>query len=152
LEQSLAQGQLGMLALGLNRRQLAAFFDHSAGNLGDFDVHLLREVAHPSTSVSRVAELGQQWFGGLGQETVLSLVTDLHHWVLLLWGRRPADPSRICSQAGPRHTRAAAPTTQRLLTTTAASRAGPHMPRQRPPKVRCPRPGRRGAANLVRWR
>jgi hypothetical protein len=96
----LAQGQLGMLALGLNRRQLAAFFDHSAGNLGDFDVHLLRQVAHPSTPVSRVAELGQQWFGGLGQETVLSLVTDLHHWVLLLWGSRPADPSRLCSRAG----------------------------------------------------
>jgi hypothetical protein len=55
-----------MLALGLNRRRLAAFFDHSAGNLGDFDVHLPRQVAHPSTSVSGVAELGRQWFGGLG--------------------------------------------------------------------------------------
>jgi hypothetical protein len=51
--------------------------------------------------VSRVAELGQQWFGDLGHEPVLSLVTDLHQWVLLLWGRRRAHPSRICSQAGP---------------------------------------------------
>ena len=65
----------------------------------------------PSSSVSGVAELGQQWFGALGQEPVLSLVTDLHQCdvgepglPVLPHGIDDAvqrTPSRICSQAGP---------------------------------------------------
>ena len=43
--------------------------------------------------MSRIAELGQQWFGGLGQEPILSSQRG--------GGGRPANPSRMCGQAGP---------------------------------------------------
>jgi hypothetical protein len=35
-------------------------------------------------------------------ERAATLETDAAARVLLLWGRRPGDPSRICSTAGPR--------------------------------------------------
>jgi hypothetical protein len=36
-----------------------------------------------------------------GPEGTVTLETDAAAWVLLLWGRRPSDPSRICSRVGP---------------------------------------------------
>jgi len=36
-----------------------------------------------------------------GPEGPATLETDVAARVLLLWGRRPADPSRICSRVGP---------------------------------------------------
>jgi hypothetical protein len=41
------------------------------------------------------------YIGMAGPEGPATLETDAAARVLLLWGRRPGDPSRICSDAGP---------------------------------------------------
>ena len=47
------------------------------------------------------AEAGRPTIGLTEPEGVATLETDPAARVLLLWGRKPADPSRICSRVGP---------------------------------------------------
>jgi hypothetical protein len=47
------------------------------------------------------ADADQTTIGLADPEGPATLETDAAARVLLLWGRRPADPSRICSRAGP---------------------------------------------------
>ena len=47
------------------------------------------------------ADADQTYFGIADPEGPATLETDAAARVLLLWGRRPGDPSRICSRAGP---------------------------------------------------
>jgi Mycothiol maleylpyruvate isomerase N-terminal domain len=47
------------------------------------------------------ADADQTYFGMTDPEGPATLETDAAARVLLLWGRRPGDPSRICSGAGP---------------------------------------------------
>ena len=47
------------------------------------------------------ADANQTTVGFADPEGVATLETDAAARVLLLWGRRPADPARICSRVGP---------------------------------------------------
>ena len=63
----------------------------------------------------------QTTIGLADPEGPATLETDAAARVLLLWGRRPADPSRICSRAGAENSRPGAQTAQRLLSSSRRS-------------------------------
>jgi hypothetical protein len=54
-----------------------------------------------SNDVALTADADHTTIGLVEAEGAATLETDAAARVLLLWGRRPADPSRICSKVGP---------------------------------------------------
>lgn len=59
----------------------------------------LRVPGHDDISISASADSAT--IGLVPADGPATLETDAAARVLLLWGRRPADPTRICSKAGP---------------------------------------------------